>query len=189
MALARVTSGHATSAPLMHSRRFIRSPRQRGAIWKRLGGSIRRRARPDSPRSEERAHERSRCGEIGRRVQKIREPPARVFVSFSRGTNGTSAIWQFAPKATRLSSRVAFRVSESHGRASFLAIKAAEFRKNAADCRQMAERARNPFDREHWLDVTAHWTKMALAEEVAGCDGWMNEKSSGPSPRFRLHKV
>jgi hypothetical protein len=64
-----------------------------------------------------------------------------------------------------------------------IATKASQFRRNAEGCRQMGERARNPFDREHWLEMAAHWTKMALAEELAGCDGWANEKASGePGP-------
>ena len=48
-----------------------------------------------------------------------------------------------------------------------MASKADEFRKHADDCRQRAERATNPFDKEHWLDVAEHWLKMAAAEEAA----------------------
>jgi hypothetical protein len=47
--------------------------------------------------------------------------------------------------------------------------KANEFRRNAEDCRQRALHAHNSCDRQHWVDVAAHWTKMALAEEMANC--------------------
>jgi uncharacterized alpha-E superfamily protein len=45
--------------------------------------------------------------------------------------------------------------------------KADEFRNNAADCRQQAERARNVFDKENWLKIAEHWLKMAAAEQAA----------------------
>jgi hypothetical protein len=55
-----------------------------------------------------------------------------------------------------------------------MASKADEFRKNAADCRQLAESTcqlaeitKNSFDKEHWLEVAQHWLKMAAAEEAA----------------------
>ena len=48
-----------------------------------------------------------------------------------------------------------------------MASKADEFRKNAADCRQLAEITKNSFDKEHWLEVAQHWLKMAAAEEAA----------------------
>ena len=45
--------------------------------------------------------------------------------------------------------------------------KATEFRGNPVDCRRNAVQAVNSFDRQYWLDVGAHWTKMAMAEEIA----------------------
>jgi hypothetical protein len=42
-----------------------------------------------------------------------------------------------------------------------MASKAEEFRKNADDCRQRAERAKNSFDKEHWLEMAEHSLKMA----------------------------
>ena len=47
--------------------------------------------------------------------------------------------------------------------------KANEFRRNAEDCRQRALHAHNSCDLQHWVEVAAHWTKMALAEEMANC--------------------
>jgi hypothetical protein len=59
--------------------------------------------------------------------------------------------------------------------------KASEFRRNAEDSRQRAQHARNVYDRQHWIDVAAHWFKMALAEEMtdyplmnAGTRKWPN---------------
>jgi hypothetical protein len=48
-----------------------------------------------------------------------------------------------------------------------MASKTEEFRKNADNCRQQAERAKNSFDKEHWLEIAEHWLKMAAAEEAA----------------------
>ena len=42
-----------------------------------------------------------------------------------------------------------------------------EFRQSAADCRQMAAVAPSEFAKQHWLETTAHWMKMAAAEEGA----------------------
>ena len=42
-----------------------------------------------------------------------------------------------------------------------------EFRQCAADCRQLAVAAPSEFAKQHWLAMTAHWMKMAAAEESA----------------------
>jgi hypothetical protein len=42
-----------------------------------------------------------------------------------------------------------------------------EFRQCAADCRQMAVAAPSEFAKQHWFSMTAHWMKMAAAEEAA----------------------
>jgi hypothetical protein len=36
-----------------------------------------------------------------------------------------------------------------------------------SDCRQMAAVAPSEFAKQHWLETTAHWMKMAAAEEGA----------------------
>jgi hypothetical protein len=36
-----------------------------------------------------------------------------------------------------------------------------EFRKNADECRQQAESAINPLDKERWLKIAEHWLQMA----------------------------
>jgi hypothetical protein len=51
-----------------------------------------------------------------------------------------------------------------------MAAKADEFRKNADDCHRRAESAAGSFDKEHWLEMTEHWLKMAAAEEAASKD-------------------
>ena len=48
-----------------------------------------------------------------------------------------------------------------------MASKADEFRKQAEESQQRAERAANSFDKKHWLEVAAHCRKMAAAEEAA----------------------
>jgi hypothetical protein len=39
------------------------------------------------------------------------------------------------------------------------------FRKQAEDCRQKAERAVSPHDRDFWLRLAADWTKLAQSAE------------------------
>lgn len=56
--------------------------------------------------------------------------------------------------------------------------KATEFRSNAVDCRRNAVQAVNSFDRQYWLDVGAHWTKMAMAEEIAEMEGFSNPSAT-----------
>jgi hypothetical protein len=41
-----------------------------------------------------------------------------------------------------------------------------EFQEYVANCRRMGERA-EPFDKQHWLAMAAHWMQMAEAEEAA----------------------
>jgi hypothetical protein len=45
------------------------------------------------------------------------------------------------------------------------------------DCRRNAVQAVNSFDRQYWLDVGAHWTKMAMAEEIAEMEGFSNRSN------------
>ena len=40
------------------------------------------------------------------------------------------------------------------------------FRAQADDCRQQAERAVNPLDKESWLRLAGEWTKMAQDAEA-----------------------
>jgi hypothetical protein len=40
-------------------------------------------------------------------------------------------------------------------------------RRCAADCSQTAAAAPSEFAKQHWLAMTAHWMKMAAAEEAA----------------------
>ncbi len=46
-----------------------------------------------------------------------------------------------------------------------LMIREDEFRRNADECRQQAERAINPLDKERWLKIAEHWLKMAQEAE------------------------
>jgi hypothetical protein len=39
------------------------------------------------------------------------------------------------------------------------------FRKQAEDCRQQAERAVSPHDRDVWLRLAADWTKLAQSAD------------------------
>ena len=43
---------------------------------------------------------------------------------------------------------------------------AARFRKQADECREQAERAINPLDKERWLRLAGDWTKMAQDAEA-----------------------
>ena len=43
---------------------------------------------------------------------------------------------------------------------------AARFRKQAYECREQAERAINPLDKERWLRLAGDWTKMAQDAEA-----------------------
>ena len=43
---------------------------------------------------------------------------------------------------------------------------AAKFRKQADECREQAERAINPLDKERWLRLARDWTKMAQDAEA-----------------------
>ena len=40
------------------------------------------------------------------------------------------------------------------------------FRAQADDCRQYAERAISPIDKEFWLRLSVEWTKMARTAEL-----------------------
>jgi hypothetical protein len=42
----------------------------------------------------------------------------------------------------------------------------ARFRAQADECREYAERAINPLDKESWLRLAGEWTKMAQAAEL-----------------------
>jgi hypothetical protein len=39
-----------------------------------------------------------------------------------------------------------------------------EFRRKVAESRKLAENATSHYDREHWLRMTDHWSKMFEAE-------------------------
>jgi hypothetical protein len=41
----------------------------------------------------------------------------------------------------------------------------ARFRQQATECRQQAERAINPFDKEAWLHLAGDWIKLAQDSE------------------------
>ena len=41
--------------------------------------------------------------------------------------------------------------------------RADEYRKNGDECRQQAERSRDPLDKECWLKIAQDWVKMAEA--------------------------
>ncbi|MBR1152826.1 hypothetical protein [Bradyrhizobium sp. JYMT SZCCT0428] len=43
---------------------------------------------------------------------------------------------------------------------------AARFRKLADECRDQADRAKNPLDQEHWLKLAGDWIKMAQEAEA-----------------------
>ena len=43
---------------------------------------------------------------------------------------------------------------------------AVRFRKQAEECRQQAERAASPIDKEVWLRVAEEWLKLALSAEA-----------------------
>jgi hypothetical protein len=40
------------------------------------------------------------------------------------------------------------------------------FRKKAEECREQAERAINPLDKEAWLRVAGEWLKLAAADDA-----------------------
>jgi hypothetical protein len=40
---------------------------------------------------------------------------------------------------------------------------AAEFRKQAEECREQATKATSPLDKEAWLRVAEDWSKLAMA--------------------------
>lgn len=42
----------------------------------------------------------------------------------------------------------------------------ARFRKQADECRQQAEQAINPLDKEAWLRLAGEWIKLAQAAEA-----------------------
>jgi hypothetical protein len=42
---------------------------------------------------------------------------------------------------------------------------AARFRKQAEECRQQAEKAISPLDKESWLRVAGEWIKLAMSVE------------------------
>jgi hypothetical protein len=44
-------------------------------------------------------------------------------------------------------------------------IDAERFRREAEECRQLAVRAVNPLDKEHWLHLAAEWLKLAEEAE------------------------
>jgi hypothetical protein len=43
---------------------------------------------------------------------------------------------------------------------------ATRFRKQAEECRQQAEKALSPLDREAWLRVADEWLKLALSADA-----------------------
>jgi hypothetical protein len=43
---------------------------------------------------------------------------------------------------------------------------AARYRKQAEECRQQAEQAKSPLDKEAWLRVAGEWIKLALNAET-----------------------
>jgi hypothetical protein len=45
---------------------------------------------------------------------------------------------------------------------------ATRFRRQAEECRQQAENAINPLDKESWLRVAAEWIKLAQAVDERG---------------------
>jgi hypothetical protein len=45
-----------------------------------------------------------------------------------------------------------------------------EFRKNAIECQQQAEKSLTPHDRQQWLKIAEHWLKLADATEQSGLD-------------------
>jgi hypothetical protein len=47
-------------------------------------------------------------------------------------------------------------------------IPAEEFRQNAADCQQQAEKSITAHDRRQWLKIAEHWLKLAEAIEQLG---------------------
>jgi hypothetical protein len=49
--------------------------------------------------------------------------------------------------------------------------RAHEFRSNADECRQQAEKAINPLDKERWLKIAEHWLLMAQEEDTRGTGG------------------
>jgi hypothetical protein len=71
--------------------------------------------------------------------------------------------------------------------------KAVQFRRNAETFGLPADRATNALDKDYWLNVARHWTKMAATEEAAspgqscdeGCAGrWsLTEAASYPPSR------
>jgi hypothetical protein len=48
-----------------------------------------------------------------------------------------------------------------------VANKAKEYRANAAECQRMGEIARNPTDKQTWLEMAANWLRMAQARDAA----------------------
>jgi hypothetical protein len=44
--------------------------------------------------------------------------------------------------------------------------RADEFRKNADECRQQAEKSIHPMDKERWLKLAWHWLQMAQEEDA-----------------------
>jgi hypothetical protein len=47
-------------------------------------------------------------------------------------------------------------------------IRVDEFRQNAADCQQQAEKSITAHDRQQWLKIAEHWLKLAEAIEQLG---------------------
>jgi hypothetical protein len=45
-----------------------------------------------------------------------------------------------------------------------------EFRQNAADCQQQAEKSLTAHDKQQWLKIAEHWLKLADATGQLGSD-------------------
>lgn len=49
---------------------------------------------------------------------------------------------------------------------------AGRFRREAEECRELAERAGNPLDKEAWLRLAADWIKLAANAEENRAKFW-----------------
>ena len=61
---------------------------------------------------------------------------------------------------------------------------AAEYREHAADCRKLAQTARNEMERTQLMQMAAAWERMAAdREEQLNRDGLRNQETSRESAR------
>ena len=69
----------------------------------------------------------------------------------------------FAGPADRL-----WSITKWYRQGHAMAAKTDDLRKNAEDCRRLAESTANSLNREHWLKMAEHWTRIAGGKKLHG---------------------